>query len=268
MPLNIETGIGADLGTAQEAVALAADRFTHKAIIYEKDDEASLSRGFDSMIDSAKGAIGIGKPSKVVKAVTLYHYEEVSDTVSAEYAETPIRGRSQPYIHYTGTGTNKITFTAKLTTGVDQYSLFQSTDDVIKAVNLIRSWVYPEYPLDGPMEPPPTLALIAGELYRGVPGIIRTAGFIHQRPFNWYHIPMIVDVAIEFEVIYTKPVDRKHIRENGMTDKADDKQPATTFLGKQAQKVVQVFTGINATDRTPSKSSFTSAGNPGALVPL
>lgn len=267
MPLNIELGIGADLSTAQEAVAIAADRFTHKAIIYEKDDEASLSRGFDSIIDAAKGAVGLSKPSKVARSVTLFHYEEVSDSVSAEYAETPIRGRSQPYIHYTGTGTNKITFTAKLTTGVDQYSLFQSTDDIIKAINLIRSWVYPEYPLDGPMKPPPTLALIAGDLYRGVPGIIRTAGFTHQRPFNWYHIPMIVDVAIEFEVIYSRPVDRVHIRDNGMTDFGGNKQPTTTFLGKQAQKVRQVFTGVDATDVDRAKSAFTKPTSPGALAP-
>jgi len=265
----------------QQGVAIASDLFTRKAIIYEKpatptkgtDDKGNedgqnasnlrgtLKKGMMSGIDTIKGAVGIGKLDN--NGVTLYHYTDITDSVEAEYADTPIRGRSQPYIHYTGTGTNKVSFTAKLVAGGDTMALFHTADDMIRSVNTIKSWVYPLYPKDGATQPPPTLILDAGDLYRGVPGIIRSANFVYQQPWTFKHLPMIIDVNIEFEIVFTTPVDRDHIRVNGMTD-GTTAQP-TSLLSKAANIIDKYTDNIFKTGDTVAKGVAPNAKNPGLL---
>jgi hypothetical protein len=155
----------------------------------------------------------------------------MNDSVQAEYADTPIRGRSQPYVHYTGTGTNKISFAAKLVGGVEMLSFFSGHEDVWVDAMRMKSWLYPLYSTRdaGPMQPPPKLVLNAGAIYRDVPGIIRGLDMRLSRPWNWDHMPLIIDVTIEFEILYTKPIDRAHILAYGMTDYGN-KAPASNAL--------------------------------------
>jgi len=156
-----------------------------------------------------------------IEKITLYHYETVNDSVNAEYSEVPIRGRSQPFVHYASTGTNKISFSGMLVAGIDGLlGLLYTTTKLNDDQNLLKSWLYPAYE-GSTVTPPPLLQLNMGNAYQGVKGIIRSLEFTQERPWSIEHLPYIVRVSIDFEILYSFPVDRNHIK-TGMRDSGGD----------------------------------------------
>ena len=193
--------------TWQTGVELLSEFLTAKATLTAVDT-----------LDAPRGLGRVGElfgleggPEKVV----LYHYSQISDAIGAEYSEIQIRGRSQPFLNYVRTNTNKINFEAKLVAGADVAGL-TSPDDVWRNALLLKSWLYPTYK-DNQVEAPPVLQLDVGTLYQGVRGIIRSLDLQAERPWTIDHKPYVVTANIEFEIFYSKPVDRSHIRE-GMRD--------------------------------------------------
>jgi hypothetical protein len=173
----------------------------------------------------------ISEKDNLDNKVTLYHYEDISDNVSADYSEVDIRGRSQPYVHYVKTNQNKIVFTSKLVAGLSQFGIFSTAADVNRAVLRLKSWLYPSY-LGNTVSPPPMLYLQAGNLYQGLPGLVRSVDFTYERPWNMEHLPLIVTVNIDFEVLYSSPVDRQHVS-RGMSDSTlSTKGKLGYYLGK------------------------------------
>lgn len=233
----------------QDIAQLVAEWLTNKIIIFEREDplgiEAKASESASSAPEAGGGFMDKFTPSDAQqKSVTLFHYTEITESLAAEYAETTIRGRSQPYLHYANTGINTISFTAKLVAGAQQLDFFHTAEDVWADVMRLKSWLYPDYTQKPQVIPPPTLVLVAGDAYRGVPGIIRSLDFTHMVPFTWDLYPMIVDVSITYEILYTEPVSREHFIDNGMTD-SGQASPEPSKLEAALDTVEQTFSPVN-----------------------
>ena len=211
--------------TWQTGVSALANFFTAKATLTAIDSIADTDVG--KLVGFAGKSLGLGGgPQKVV----LYHYEQINDSVSAEYADVTIRGRSQPFVHYVHTGTNKISFEGKLVAGADSLGL-KSANAVWQDALMLKSWMYPSY-VDGRVKPPPLLQLDVGTTYQGVKGIIRSLDLTEERPWTLDHLPYVVTVNIEFEILYSTPVDRDHVRE-GMRDSSQNVRGRIGYFGEK-----------------------------------
>jgi hypothetical protein len=193
--------------TWQTGVALVSQLLTAKATLTAID---SIERA--EVLGRVGRTLGLGSPPE---KVVLYHYENISDNTSADYSEVDIRGRSQPFVTYAKTNANKISFEGKLVAGADVAGL-TSPSAVFQDMLMLKSWLYPRYKEDS-IEPPPLLQLDVGSVYQGVPGLIRSLDIVMERPWTLDHLPYIATVTIEFEILYSQPVDRDHVRE-GMRD--------------------------------------------------
>jgi len=82
-----------------------------------------------------------------------------SESKSANYAQVPILGRSEPLLGYQGSGPRVFTITLHFASmGQDPWT------DVIKPIQLIRSWLYPDYTQDLPNIPPRVLFVVGAWL--------------------------------------------------------------------------------------------------------
>lgn len=113
--------------------------------------------GEAALIDLTKGAGGLLSElfgSGLHEIRFPYMPESFSESKSAEYAQVPVLGRSEPLLGYRGSGPRIFNLNLTFVAHAEPFL------EVIKPIWLIRSWVYPDYSDDLPNVPPRVLFVV------------------------------------------------------------------------------------------------------------
>lgn len=148
------------------------------------------------------------------KYITFKYYQGLSNSVSAEYNDQGIFGRSEPHSVYSKTGPDTFQFNLILTTGEEEGDT-GTTDELWADYLFLKSFQFPDYGnlKDGPIKPPHNVIIRIGNFFRKE-GEIRSPVFDLDSPTDSRGYPYIIKATFTFRVVHKIPVDINDIRNN------------------------------------------------------
>ena len=128
---------------------------------------------------------------------------QFQDEKSTEFAEVQIPGMSHPRLQFTNGGSRTLSFSVILHHG--------ATDDVPKAINMLRSWLYPEYNGEQLKLAPSKLILVFGDSWPDEKWVMRSCNISRNR-FDKNLSCIYAEAEIELVEFIEKSVDTRDIR--------------------------------------------------------
>ena len=126
--------------------------------------------------------------------------DDVSDSMSANYDQQTIRGRSLPIKSYNDSGPRSISFTATL------HSSYNQDNSITFTVNKLRALVYPDY--EGKRIYPPLCLIRIGDLI--VKSVVTSVNVTWKKPYR-NQTYMFAEVAINAEEVMDNVMDMSEV---------------------------------------------------------
>lgn len=133
------------------------------------------------------------------------YFDPISEDVSADFEEVPVRGRSEPHVFYSQTGPDSYSFNIHLHASVDEYD--GGTPQRIHSQYLfLKSFQFPDYGPGylGPIKPPHQVIILIGQFFRKK-GIIKQPGFTFHPPYDTNGFPYHIECRFTFREINDTP---------------------------------------------------------------
>lgn len=135
--------------------------------------------------------------------------DSFDDSKNTEFAEIPIPGMSHPRLQFTNGSTRTLSFTI--------YLHYGAADDVPKAIQMLQSWLYPEYDSGHLKKAPSRLLLVFGDTWPDEQWVMKTCNVTRQR-FDKELNCTFAEVSIELIEFIEKSRDAQDLRRNNFYD--------------------------------------------------
>lgn len=149
------------------------------------------------------------------KFLTFTYYQGLSNSVSAEYHDQGIHGRSEPHSVYVKTGPDTYQFNLTFAAS-DSEGDSRTAEDVWNDYLFLKSFQFPDYSSgkQGPVKPAHEVIIRIGNFFRKE-GVIRDPSFDLNATTDTKGFPHQIKCTFTFRVIHKGAIDLYDVR-NGL----------------------------------------------------